>query len=168
LSQLNKTFTQRLPMMRPFPLIPLPKETMFKTFALRSALLCTTLVSLSGFAAEATPPVAVAQVLETANNWDGKPIVYPQGSGEVTALTIEIQPGAEAGWHQHPVPSFAVVLEGTLQVTLRDGSSRRVGAGEAFAEVASTSHNGRNAGAAPVKLFVVYAGASGTALTHKD
>jgi quercetin dioxygenase-like cupin family protein len=156
-------------MMQLFPFTPLSKETMFKALALRSALLIsTTLVSLSGFAAEATPPVAVAQVLKTANSWDGKPIVYPQGSGEATVLTIEIQPGAETGWHQHPIPSFAVVLQGTLQVTLRDGSSRRFGAGEAFAEVVNTSHNGRNAGAAPVKLLVVYAGASGTALTHKD
>ncbi len=132
------------------------------------ALLCTSLVSLSGFAAEAMPPVAATQVLKAVNSWDGKPIVYPSGAGEVTVLNIEIQPGAETGWHQHPVPSFAMVLEGTLQVTLRDGSSRRFGAGEAFAEVVNTSHNGRNVGAASVKLLVVYAGAPGTSLTHKD
>ncbi|MBC7990496.1 MAG: cupin domain-containing protein, partial [Luteimonas sp.] len=107
---------------------------MFKTLALRSVLLSTTLVALSGIAAETTPPVAVAQILKTTNSWDGKPIIYPPGSGEVTVLRIEIQPDAETGWHQHPVPSFAVVLEGTLQVTLRDGSSRRFGAGEVFAE----------------------------------
>lgn len=141
---------------------------MLKTLIIRSAILCKTLVALSGFATEATPPVAVAQVLKTTNSWDGKPIVYPQGSGKVTALKIEIQPGAETGWHQHPVPSFAVVVDGTLQVTLRDGSSRRFRAGEAFAEVVNMSHNGRNVGAVPVKLLVVYAGASGVALTHKD
>jgi quercetin dioxygenase-like cupin family protein len=141
---------------------------MFKTLSIRCAPLSTTLVALSGFAAEATPPISVAQVLKTTNSWDGKPIVYPEGSGEVTALKIEIQPGAETGWHQHPVPSFVVVLEGMLQVTLRDGSSRRFGAGEAFAEVVNTSHNRRSVGAVPVKLMVIYAGASGTALTHKD
>ncbi|MBC7941586.1 MAG: cupin domain-containing protein [Chitinophagaceae bacterium] len=141
---------------------------MFKTLAVRSVLLSTTLVALSGIAAETTPPVAVTQILKTTNSWDGKPIIYPPGSGEVTALRIEIQPGAETGWHQHPVPSFALVLEGTLQITLRDGSSRRFGAGEVFAEVVNTSHNGRNVGAAPVKLLVVYAGASGIALTNKD
>jgi quercetin dioxygenase-like cupin family protein len=81
---------------------------------------------------------------------------------------VAIEQDGSTGWHQHPVPSFAVVLEGTLQVTLRDGSSRRFGAGEAFAEVVNTSHNGRNAGAAPVKLLMVYAGATGTPLTHKD
>jgi quercetin dioxygenase-like cupin family protein len=139
---------------------------MFKKIA--STLLFTTLVSLPCFAAPVTPPVAAAQVLKAVNSWDGKPIVYPSGPGEVTVLNIEIQPGAETGWHQHPVPSFAMVLEGTLQVTLRDGSSRRFGPGEAFAEVVNTSHNGRNVGAAPVKLLVVYAGAAGTALTHKD
>lgn len=139
---------------------------MFKRFA--SALLSTTLVSLPGFAAEVQAPVAAAQVLKAVNSWDGKPIVYPSGPGEVTVLNIEIQPGAETGWHQHPVPSFAMVLEGTLQVTLRDGASRRFGPGDAFAEVVNTSHNGRNVGAAPVKLLVVYAGAAGIALTHKD
>ena len=61
-----------------------------------------------------------------------------------------------------------MVLQGTIEITLRDGSSRRFNAGEAFAEVVNTSHNGRSVGAVPVELLVVYAGASGTALTHKD
>lgn len=141
---------------------------MFNTFVIRSAWLCAALVSLPGVAAEVKPPVVAAQVLKTANSWDGKPIAYPQGTAEVTALKIELQPGAETGWHQHPVPSFAMVLEGTLEVTQRDGSSRQFKAGEVFAEVVNVSHNGRNVGSSPVKLMVLYTGASGVALTHKD
>jgi quercetin dioxygenase-like cupin family protein len=112
--------------------------------------------------------VVAAQVLKTANSWDGKPIADPQGMAEVTTLRIELRPVAETGWHQQPVPSIAMVLEGTLEVTQRDGSSRQFKAGEALGEVVNVSHNGRNLGSSPVKLMVVYSGASGVALTHKD
>jgi quercetin dioxygenase-like cupin family protein len=65
------------------------------------------------------------------------------------------------------VPSFALVLEGTLEVELRDGRKKRVGPSEALVEVVDTLHNGRNVGAQPVKLIVFYAGATGMPLTFK-
>src|SRR5687767_488634 len=117
---------------------------MFKTAAIHALLFAAAFASLPAHAADTPPPVAAAQVLKTTQSWDGEPITYPAGRGEVTALSIEIQPGAETGWHHHPVPSFAVVLQGTLQVTLRDGRTRQFGPGEAFAEVVNTTHNGRN------------------------
>lgn len=141
---------------------------MLKKITFRTALLTAAFAPVCCLAAEPQPPVAATQILKTSQSWDGKPIVYPTGSSEVTALTIDIQPSAETGWHQHPIPSFAIVLEGELQVSLRDGSSRRFTRGEAFAEVVNTSHNGRNVGTTPVKLLVLYAGAAGLALTHKD
>jgi quercetin dioxygenase-like cupin family protein len=122
------------------------------------------------FAGDAAPPapVVATQVLKTSETWGGQPIVFPSGAGEVTALSIVLQPGAETGWHQHPVPSFAMVVAGTLQVTLRDGRVRRFTAGEAFAEVVATSHNGRNVGTEPTRLLVLYTAASSATLTVKD
>jgi len=65
------------------------------------------------------------------------------------------------------VPSFGMVLEGTLEVTLKDGQKKHVGPGQGLVEVVGTVHNGRNTGTVPVKLVVFYAGAIGTPLTVK-
>lgn len=118
--------------------------------------------------ADQTAPVVATTVLKTSETWNGKPITFPSGTAEVTALSIDIQPGAETGWHHHPVPSFAVVLQGSLQVTLRDGRTRHFSAGEAFAEVIDTAHNGRNIGQVPTKLLVLYTGTRGASLTVKE
>ena len=82
-------------------------------------------------------------------------------------LLIEIAPGGETGWHLHPVPSFGMVLEGELEVSLKDGQRKRLKAGDALAEVVNTAHNGRNIGNAPVKLVVFYAGSKGQPLSQK-
>lgn len=137
------------------------------TFALLAAIVSVS-VTVNVNAADRPAPVVATQVLKTSETWNGEPLAFPSGRGEVTALSIEIQPGAETGWHHHPIPSFAMVMEGTLQVTLRDGRTRRFNAGEAFAEVISTAHNGRNVGTVPTKLLVVYTGAQGATLTVKD
>lgn len=118
-------------------------------------------------ALEATPAIKVTPIVKGTASWNGKPVVYPQGQAEITGMMIEIAPGAETGWHGHPVPSFAVVLEGTLEVTLKDGRKKRVGPGEGLIEVVATLHNGRNIGTVPVKLIVFYAGAVGQALSFK-
>jgi quercetin dioxygenase-like cupin family protein len=125
-------------------------------------------VCIGACAADRPAPVVATQTLKATESWDGKPIVFPSAAGEVTALSIEIQPGAETGWHRHPVPSFAMVLEGSLQVTLRDGRTRQFSAGQAFAEVVDTDHNGRNLGSVPTKLLVLYTGTKGSALTIKE
>jgi quercetin dioxygenase-like cupin family protein len=116
-------------------------------------------------ALDSSAGVKVTPILKTGSSWNGAPITYPGGTAEVTGLLLEIAPGAETGWHKHPVPSFGMVLEGTLEVTLKDGKTRRVNAGEAIAEVVDTWHNGRNVGGTPLKLVVFYAGAAGTPLT---
>ena len=89
----------------------------------------------------------------------------PRGQAEITGLVIEIAPGAETGWHTHPVPSFALILEGTLEVQLKDGRNKQLRAGEAIAEVIGTPHNGKVIGDIPVKLIVFYAGSVGQSLT---
>lgn len=122
----------------------------------------------NAFALEAAASVKAFTVLKAENSWDGKPIEYPAGQPEITVMVIEIAPGAQTGWHLHPVPSFAMVLEGELEVRLKNGSVKRIKSGEALAEVVNTLHNGRNAGAIPVKLIVFYAGSVGHKLSVKE
>jgi quercetin dioxygenase-like cupin family protein len=124
--------------------------------------------ALLPFAAQAIEPsqtVKVTQLLKTTQTWNGAPIKYPEGQAEITALMIEIAPGGETTWHEHPVPSFGMLLEGTLEVSLTDGRKKLIKPGEALAEVIGTPHNGRNIGKTPLKLIVFYAGAADKGLT---
>ena len=123
------------------------------------------LTAATGYGVEPSAAIKVQTLMRTSTTWAGQPIRYPDGPAEVTGLLIEIAPGAETGWHAHPVPSFAMVLEGTLTVRLKDGRKRTLRAGEAVAEVVDTLHNGRNAGEVPVKLVVFYTGAVAQPLT---
>lgn len=118
-------------------------------------------------AIEQTKAVKVTPMLKTQTSWDGQPLQYPAGQAEVTGMLIEIAPGGETGWHLHPVPSFGMVLEGELEVSLKDGRRNRLKAGDALAEVVNTAHNGRNVGTVPVRLAVFYAGSKGQHLAEK-
>jgi quercetin dioxygenase-like cupin family protein len=135
------------------------KLKIFYLFALSSLFLP------AAFSLEKPSSVQVSTILKTDTSWDGKPIEYPTGKAEITGIVIEIPPGGETGWHQHPVPSFGMILEGDLEVRLKDGSVKRLRTGEALAEVRNTLHNGRNAGSGPLKLVVFYAGVAGQPLT---
>lgn len=113
----------------------------------------------TGGALQATP------LLKATTTWAGQPLAYPEGTPEVSAVLIELAVGGQTGWHQHPVASYAYVLQGELEVTLGDGRSQRVSQGDVLAEVIGIPHNGRNVGDVPVKLVVFYTGAEGDTLT---
>jgi quercetin dioxygenase-like cupin family protein len=135
---------------------------MKKSFLLFIVLLFST---DSLFALDTSADVKVNTLLKTQTSWDGSNLAYPQGKAEVTGMMIEIAVGGETGWHLHTVPSFGVVLEGELEVHLKNGAVKPLHAGDALAEVVNTYHNGKNAGKVPVKIFVVYTGTAGQLLT---
>lgn len=128
---------------------------------------CVLLLSTSHalFAIETTEAVKVTPVLKVSQSWDGALLQYPQGQAEITGVKIEIAPGGETGWHLHSVPSFGVVLQGQLEVWLKNGKKKQLRAGDALAEVVNTAHNGKNIGTEPVQLLIFYAGSVGTANT---
>jgi len=105
-------------------------------------------------------------LLQTTTTWAGQPLDMPHGNVEVTAMEIELAPGAETGWHSHPVPSLAYVLDGELEITLKDGRTQSARPGQALVEVSQLVHNGRNAGEGPVRLVVFYVAPPGTPLSH--
>jgi len=104
-------------------------------------------------------------LLETTTTWSGEDIIYPDGVAKITVLKIEIEPGSDTGWHHHPVPSFAYIIQGELEITLEDGKKITARAGEAIAEVTNRIHNGKNIGDEILKLVVFYTGIEGSPLT---
>lgn len=125
-------------------------------------------LSFSGFALENSTGVKVTPLMKTTTSWNGAQLKYPEGQAEITGIIVEIAPGAETNWHLHPVPSFGLLMEGELDVHLKDGQVKHLKAGEAMAEVVDTLHNGKNVGKTPVKILVFYAGSVGNALTVKE
>jgi len=124
-------------------------------------------IPLGAHASDNSTGAKVTTLLKTTSSWNGKPIVYPEGQAEITGMLVEIAPGGETGWHEHPVPSFGMVLEGVLEITLKSGEVKRLQSGDTLAEVADTLHNSRSVGTQPVKFVVFYAGAVGRPLTIK-
>jgi quercetin dioxygenase-like cupin family protein len=125
------------------------------------------LLPLLAHSTESEESVRAVEVLRTTRTWAHSPIEFPRGLTEVVGLSVEIAPGGETGWHSHPVPSFAYVVAGTIELTLASGAVKRFRSGEAFAEVIDVMHNGRNVGPERVKLIVFYASTRGQPITKK-
>ena len=119
-------------------------------------------------ALEGSDAIKATPVLKTQETWYGQDIVYPGGRAEVSGVVIEMAPGGETGWHQHPVPSVGYVMEGELEVHFRNGDVKRLRAGESAAEAVNVMHNGINAGDVPVKLVIFYLGTPGIGLTIRE
>ena len=140
--------------------------TSFYTAHIRNACLCLSgllFIAQPALAADYNSGVASKVLAQTTLTGNGQKITYPlTDKAEVTAMTVDLAPGAETGWHKHPVPVYAYVVSGTLAVELEDGKHLSFVAGDAIIEVVNTMHNGRNSGTVPVKLAVFYLGAEGT------
>lgn len=110
----------------------------------------------------AEEPVKITKLFQGSKTIEGQTIVYPPSDkAEMTALMVEVAPGAEVGLHMHPVPLMVYVMEGTLDVEVSGGGKHKIEAGKAFLEVVNTWHNGMNRTKEPVKFLVVFAGEIG-------
>ncbi|NQX87875.1 MAG: cupin domain-containing protein [Halioglobus sp.] len=116
-------------------------------------------------ALESSEVIKATPILNVQQTWIGQPISYPVGEAELSGVVIEMAPGGETGWHQHPVPSVGYVMEGELEVHFKDGEIKHLKAGEAAAEAINVLHNGVNNGDTPVKLVIFYIGRVGSQLT---
>ena len=76
-------------------------------------------------------------------------------------------PGAETGWHRHPVPGAGYILSGKLTLLVDGGRVFELTPGQAFTETVDTLHNGRNLGSEPVVLLVTWLGQEGKPYTVK-
>ncbi len=136
------------------------------TQRIRITSLCLIVLFLfvpQAFSADYGSGVTAKILKKTFVTGNGQKITYPcTDRAEVTAMTVELAPGAETGWHKHPVPVYAYVISGNLSVELEDGKTLSFHSGDAVIEVVNTLHNGKNIGTEPVKLAVFYLGVEGT------
>lgn len=118
-----------------------------------------------------SPAPSAEPVLATGETILGQPIVWPDGTPRVTAVVVTLPPGAETGWHRHPVPLFGWMLEGELTVSYEGpefGTTERTyRPGDALMEAVDTPHNGRNTGPGPVRILAVFMGAEGVPNSEK-
>lgn len=124
-----------------------------------SALLFTT----PALALDATPQAyqnLLTPLLQSGTDVLGDPLVYPEGTPNVTAAIVTIPPGAQTGHHGHEVPLFAYILEGELTVDYGDRGKKTYRAGDSVLEAQNYPHNGTNTGTVPMKLLAVYIGSS--------
>lgn len=122
----------------------------------------------AGFWASARQPAEnVSTLLSSGQTVTDEPIAYPAGApAKVTAIILTLQPGEETGWHTHGVPAFGFMLEGELTVDYGDKGSRIYKSGDAVLEAMTVAHNGRNSGAAPLRILAVFMGAEGSTLSE--
>ncbi|MEI6492029.1 MAG: cupin domain-containing protein [Verrucomicrobiota bacterium] len=106
-----------------------------------------------------TKQIVVTPILRTTTTASGEPIAYAvTGTPQVTAVMVEIPPGADTGWHQHPYPCYAYILSGKLIVEVKGEKPRELLAGEALVEAVNATHRGTNKGTEPVRLVMFVTG----------
>src|SRR5262245_13218858 len=113
---------------------------------------------LKGF--KTTP---VLRSVETASH--AKLAYVKTGQAEVVSVIGELEPGGRTSRHQHPVPVFVYVMEGTITVQADGGQPREYAPGQAFMADINHWHQAFNKGTAPVKILVVFMGEQGKPTT---
>ena len=121
-------------------------------------------VTVTGAIAEESykPAVKIKRILQTTTTTSGADIEYPKiDDPEVQTLIVEIPPGGETGWHEHPVPAYAYILSGAIEVESEEGVKKTFKAGDSFAEMVNHAHNGRVLGEEPVRILMIVTGEKG-------
>jgi quercetin dioxygenase-like cupin family protein len=108
----------------------------------------------------------VSTLLDTSKTILGQPVSYPTGSpAKVTAAIVTMPPGETTGWHEHPVPLFANILEGEVTVDYGPHGKRIYRKGDSLMEAIDTAHDGHNTGQGVARILAVFMGAEGVANT---
>ncbi|WP_244278928.1 cupin domain-containing protein [Synechococcus sp. UW179B] len=103
--------------------------------------------------------VKVEVLANSTKMWNGRVLPsYPKGQPNIKILRIQVPSGVTLPWHYHPVINAAVILQGTLELKLKDGTRKTYQQGDALIEVVNTIHEGKALGATDVDLIVFYAG----------
>jgi len=123
----------------------------FITSLALTCVLVTPCAAQSGFTS--TP------VIKTSTTAAGSPIVYPRtDSAEVSAVVVDMQPGADSGPHLHPVPAFIYMLSGSIEVKTDGAATQTYKAGDALVEAVNAWHSVKNIGEGHARFLVVFTG----------
>jgi len=101
------------------------------------------------------PTVKATPLLKTTTTITGQKLEYPGKNPQVTATMVEIPPGVDVGWHEHPNIRYVYVLEGTLTIEFENGTRREFPPGTIFVEAFGTRHHGMNAGSTAAKVLFI-------------
>jgi quercetin dioxygenase-like cupin family protein len=127
------------------------------------------LVQSSAVQTEEYSNLEVKKLLTSTTSSNGQQLSYLRTDHpEVTVLVIRIPSGGSTGWHQHPVPVYAYILEGSLTVEMKDGNTYEFKKGEVILEEMNALHNGYNSGSDAASLVVFYTGAVGMPIVIKE
>ena len=85
------------------------------------------------------PTVKATPLLKTTTTITGQKLEYPGKNPQVTATMVEIPPGVDVGWHEHPNIRYVYVIDGTLSM-----EKRFCGRRAAFRKFRSSSLSARN------------------------
>ncbi|MBI5589535.1 MAG: cupin domain-containing protein [Deltaproteobacteria bacterium] len=127
------------------------------------------LVRSSAVQAEEYKNVEIKKLLTSTTASNGQPLSYLRTDHpEVTVLVLRVPPGGSTGWHQHPVPVYAYMLEGSLTVEMKDGKTYEFRKGNVILEEMNALHNGHNSGSEAASLVVFYTGETGVPNVIKE
>jgi len=105
-------------------------------------------------------------VLKSTTTADGAPVQFPTGTPEIVSVVGTIAPNGRTALHQHPVPVYVYVLEGSLSVQTEGAEARNYEAGDAFLESVGKWHQAFNESDQPAKILVVFMGEEGKPTTE--
>ena len=114
-------------------------------------------LTLSGVAVATGPTGSVvSEVIGAGSMPERVRFAAKPGSNTVVAR-FTFGPNSSTGWHTHPGRTLVTVKSGTFTVYHAEDCAPLVyGPGDAFVELPSTVHIGRNETTAPVELGVVF------------
>ncbi|HUF44622.1 MAG TPA: cupin domain-containing protein [Aestuariivirgaceae bacterium] len=105
-------------------------------------------------------------LLKSTTTADGDAIQFPTGNPEIVSVIGTIAPNGRTALHQHPVPVYVYVLEGSLSVKTEGAEARNYAAGEAFLESVGKWHQAFNESDQPARILVVFMGEEGKPTTE--
>ena len=114
------------------------------------------LTSLPVLAHEAYPPLEL--LLQTSTTVAGEPLVYPDGTPEITMAIVTLEPGQKTGTHRHEAPLVGYILEGEITVDYGPVGIKVFKAGDAVAEALNSPHAGENSGDGIARILAVFIG----------
>ncbi len=110
--------------------------------------------------------IKIETLVQSTKQWDGDLLPhYPTSNAEITVLKITIPAGVTLPLHTHPVISAGVILQGKLQLSLQDGTTRLFNQGAALIETVNTVHTGKSLGPKDAVVLVFYAGSKHLPMT---
>jgi quercetin dioxygenase-like cupin family protein len=121
-------------------------------FAVAASLALAAVATATPSTGTVSPVIIGAGSMSTGMGFNAHP-----GTNTVVA-EFTFGPNSSTGWHSHPGKTLVTVQSGHFTVYHDDCRSRTFGPGDAFVELPSSVHVGRNETGDTVKLGVVFFG----------